>query len=128
MAATHVLDIYGVHLHLATTKPEWKKLRRTLTWLDKTPDYMGLTSFAVWEPKKTKGPSVPHLVVWVDVERHEPFDLVDTIAHEASHGAGRILSWVGHNFDGTDEPHAYLVGWLSRWIYEGCSLTEPTTK
>lgn len=118
---THVLDIYGVHLHLATTKREWATLRRRLTFLDKTPTTLGLASFACWEPRGA-GKSVPHLVVWINVADHEgdQLELIDTCAHEAAHGVSGIFDWVGHNQAG-DEPHAYLIGWLTRWIYEGCT-------
>lgn len=118
--AHHVLDIYGVHIDLATTRREWATLRRRLSFLDKDPsNYAGLTSFAVWEPPKGSGLATPHLVFWVDTVRHPTqAELIDTLAHEASHGAGRILDNVEHKVDGTDEPHAYLVGWLTRWLWE----------
>jgi hypothetical protein len=120
---SHVLDVYGVHLHLATNRRDWATLRRRFDFLPKSPDAIGLTQFAIWHPKRG-GPHVPHLVIWIDIANLEPIDLVDTAAHEAAHGAGQILQYLGHDFrgeDGTDEPHAYLVGWLTRWIFQGCA-------
>lgn len=94
-ARHHVLDIYG-------------------------PTSMGLATFACWEPKGA-GKAVPHLVLWIDVANHadDHLELVDTCAHEATRGASNILDWIGHHKAG-DEPHAYLIGWLTRWMYEQC--------
>ena len=120
MGRHHILDIYGVHLHLATNKRDWATLRRKLTFLGKAPTSRGLTHWALWEPKQ--GASVPHLVLWVDASQHvnDHLDLINTCAHEAAHGASEILEWISHSKAG-DEPHAYLVGWLTQWIYEGCT-------
>jgi len=121
----HVLDIYGVHLYLATTPDAWKKLRRRVNYLGDVPESLGLTTFATWHPDDGSAPT-PILTIWIDLEHHDPIDLVETAAHEASHAAGQILHWLGHDYrgaGGTDEPHAYLVGWLTRWIFEGCSTT-----
>ncbi|KAB2806985.1 hypothetical protein F9L07_28545 [Pimelobacter simplex] len=119
-AITHQLDIYGVHLHLATDRRQWSTLRRKLTFLDKTVDHLGLTTFATWVPNKP-GASIPYLVFWIDLAAHATdADLINTLAHEASHGAGQVLDWVSHKVPGTDEPHAYLVGWLTEWLWTGC--------
>jgi hypothetical protein len=123
--ASHLLDIYDVRINLATTARDWSSLRRKLTFLPDRPNSLGSSSFAVWTPKKD-GPPEPHLVLWLDMARLDDVaDLVDTIAHEAAHGAGQILDWVGHDIRGIDEPHAYLVGWLTRWMYT--TVTQPAT-
>lgn len=113
----HRIEIYGVDVHLATTRRDWATLRRRFDFLDRdTPsEAMGYTVYAT----RRQG-SQRHLVFWVDGTRTGA-ELVNTIAHEASHGAGRILECIGHTVPATDEPHAYLVGWLSGWIYEGCT-------
>jgi hypothetical protein len=85
---THHLDIYGVDVHLATSRRDWSTLRRRFDFLERD-----------------------------DTDRY----LVGTCAHEASHAAGRILASIGHTVDETDEPHAYLVEWLARWLWEHCS-------
>lgn len=118
MIRTHVLDVYGVHIYLATTKREWSTLRRKLSFLDgPAPSAMGQASWALWQPKV--GKSIPHLVFWLNLAAHQgdQVELVDTCAHEAVHGASNIFDWIGHQVAG-DEPHAYLVGWLTRWLYE----------
>lgn len=117
----HTLDVYGVELHLATNRREWATLRRRLDFLDKkAPESLGFAQWATWKPNGP-GKVVPHLVLWVHLADHagDVIELVDTCAHEAAHGASEILGWTGHNKAG-DEPHAYLVGWLTRWMFEGC--------
>ncbi|WP_426243715.1 hypothetical protein [Nocardioides sp. LHG3406-4] len=116
MKRHHLLDIYGVELHLATTRRDWAGLRRSFDFLDRdTPkESFGHTTYA------TRRGGERHLIFWIDATRVGG-DLVDTCAHEASHGAGRILECVGHRVPGTDEPHAYLVGWLTRWLWEAAS-------
>ena len=112
------IDLYGVEVYLATNRRQFGTLRRKLPFLDPAPDYAGSTDFAVFKPKG-QGLTSGHLVFWVDVENHDSTrELVDTLAHEASHGAGRILGWIGHKVDETDEPSAYLVGWLTGWLWE----------
>lgn len=106
---THALDIYGVHIALATSKRDWKQLREGYDFMGRRPRTQGMATFH-------KG----HLVLWVDVNCHESTgDLVDTIAHEAVHGARQILDWV--EYHGCDEPFAYLVGWLARFMWDGVS-------
>lgn len=119
MAITHhVLDIYGVHVHLVTNRRDWATLRRRLTFMGDAPTSLGQATFACWEPKGA-GKSVPHLVLWINVTDHQGdhLELVDTCAHEATHGVSGIFDWVGHDKAG-DEPSAYLTGWLTRWLFE----------
>jgi hypothetical protein len=116
--AHHSLDVYGVELHLATTRREWAALRRRYDFMAAKPESAGLVSFAVWTPKGS-GRHVPHAAVWIDDTFHaDDLDLIDTCAHEASHVANHILDYIGHEIRGTDEPHAYLIGWLTRWLWE----------
>ena len=118
--ATHTLDIYGVDLHLATTKREWNKLRKRLTYLEGVPDSAGLTHFATWEPTD-RTHAIPVVTFWIrDEVTSDSLQLIETCAHEAAHAATHILGWVGHDVrgdDGKDEPSAYLAGWLTRWIW-----------
>jgi hypothetical protein len=115
----HTHDIYGAELHLATTRRDWTTLRRKLDFLDKgSPEAAGFAQFATFHPKGG-GIVIPHLVLFIDVKAHKTqLDLIDTCAHEASHAAGQLLEHIGHDHRGTDEPHAYLVGWLTRWLVE----------
>lgn len=112
----HTLDIYDVELHLVTNRRDWTALRRKLDFMDKAPESAGLSQFATFHPKDG-GLTVPHLVLWIDLKQNrEHLDLIDTCAHEASHAAGQLFEYIGHDHRGSDEPSAYLVGWLTRWI------------
>ena len=112
------LDIYDVDLYAATDMRQWRALRRRLTFLDETPSGAGMSQFAVWEP--ANGLDRPVIVLFVDVARHDEPGLVNTCAHEASHAASQLFDHFGHHPSGTDEPTAYLVGWLTQWLWEAC--------
>lgn len=116
---SHTLDIYGTELYLATDRRSWATLRRRCNFLDKTAQSAGFAQFATWHPKD--GSLTANIVVlWIDVKAHRStLDLIDTAAHEASHAVSQILDYIGHEPKGTDEPSAYLVGWLTRWILDG---------
>ena len=116
---SHVLDVYHANLHLTTSRKAWTKLRRTIDSLDKKPDGLGMTTLQLYE---STGHSVPHLVWFIDVDAHgDNFNgLIETCAHEAVHGAGLLLDHFGQDYNGRSEHHAYLVGWLTRWLWEGC--------
>lgn len=119
MYTEHRLDIYGTALFLASTKKDWKKLAKRVTFVGKqAPEASGQVSSAAWIPDK-RGNSIHTVVIWIDAKNHtDPGELIDTCAHEASHAAGRIVEHIGHMMPATDEPHAYLCGWLTRWIWE----------
>jgi hypothetical protein len=116
--AEHRLDVYGTALFLATTKKQWRAIAKRLEFVPKhVPQCSGQATFAVWEPDN--GNSEPVVVLWINTADHTSTgELIDTCAHEASHAAGRILEHIGHPIPATDEPHAYLIGWLTRWIWE----------
>lgn len=114
--AFHTLDIYDVELHLASTAGQWKKLRKHLDFLAETaPTAQGQATFATWTPRE--GAATPVVVLWVNATAHhsQP-ELIDTCAHEATHAAQLILEFIGHQPQGVDEPSAYLIGWLTRWM------------
>ncbi len=118
MTEFHHLDIYDVDLHLATSRRQWASLRRRLTFLDQAaPESLGFAHFAVWHPRGA-GRAQPVSVFYIPVDKHASIeDLVNTCSHEASHGAGQILDWIGYDITGVSEPHAYLVGWLTTWLW-----------
>lgn len=119
----HTLDVYDVELYLVTSPKGWKRLRKQLPFMDKGADSAGASQFAIWHPNS--GIACGHLVLYVDVGSHSTVgELVQTIAHEATHGAGSIMGWIQHDACGGDnEPHAYLVGWLTRWVSENVDLS-----
>jgi hypothetical protein len=117
----HVLDVYGYPIHLATDARQWRKIREEITTLPEDPDSHGATH-SVLEVTDA-GPNLLHLVFYVDVAGHDPEtpgELVQTCAHEAAHGAGFLFDHIGAPYDGRTEPYAYLVGWLTLWIWQGC--------
>lgn len=116
-AIRHTLDIYDADLHLVTTPAAWTQLRKTLDHLDaEVPDSAGLVQFSTFEPDDGTL-NTPVLVIWINQAQHaDTLQLIDTVAHEATHAAGELLEHIGHQIKGTDEPHAYLVGWITRWI------------
>lgn len=129
MAALHTsLDLYGFQVHLATTKADYRELRQQYRWLAKhNPDESGSCSFYVDIPKV--GLPTPHLVLWIDTNRiTTEADLIETVAHEAAHGANHVCEFIDHKVTGLDEPHAYLAGWLTRWTFEACKAEEATPR
>ena len=122
----HRLDVYGTALFLATNKKDWKALgRRIDLGQGDTPseEVSGQVTSGAWRPEERTF-ATHALVIWVDTQRHvDAGALIDTCAHEASHAAGRILEVAGHYFSYSDEAHAYLCGWLTRWIWEHCPDT-----
>lgn len=91
MALAHTsLDLYGFQIHLATTKADYRELRQQFRWLAKhNPDESGSCSFYVDIPKV--GLPTPHLVLWIDTNRiTTEADLIETVAHEAAHGANHV--------------------------------------
>lgn len=115
--ATHLLDVYGVHIHAATTTRQMTTLRRRYPQIDKPDGWGGCTRFQ--HQPKTGMPQL-HLAFWVDVAGHkgDRGALLDTCAHEATHAGCLILDDCGAEYDGNHEPLAYLIGWLTRWVWE----------
>lgn len=112
------LDIYDADLYLATTKREWATLRRRVKALDQTPDSAGSATFATFHPNDG-GLTVPTLIIWVDVAQHKSdAELVNTAAHESAHVVSQLFDHIGHAIHVSDEPFAYLVGFLTQWIWE----------
>lgn len=115
----HTLDIYGTELYLATNRRDWATLRRRLDFLDRRAESAGLASFATFVPNDGSV-TQSHLAIWIDKAAHRSdLELIETAAHEASHGVTALFDWIGHDVKGSDEPSAYLIGWLTRWIVEG---------
>lgn len=114
------LDIYDTGLHLARTKREWASLKRKLKIPDQCPDSAGQATFATFHPNDG-GITQPHLILWIDIKSHRTrAELVNTCAHEAAHAATSLLDHLGHQIKVSDEPHAYLVGWLTEWLWSEC--------
>lgn len=112
MIRSHLLDVYGVRLHVVTSRQEWKLLRAQFPKLDRKPTGVGMSHFLT-----VKGD--PHVALWVNRKAHKAIPgLVNTCAHEAAHAAGQIMEFVHADPDPSGEPHAYLVGWITQWLWE----------
>jgi hypothetical protein len=129
----HLLDIYETHLWLATNRREWATLRRRLPGFDiPMPDSEGSTSTGeMVDP--VDGRLYTHIAFHIDLSLHEGGKslpgLVNTCAHEAAHGAAGVMKAVAHAPAETwvDEPSAYLIGWLTQWLWERCMERLATT-
>lgn len=122
MRTSHLLDVYSVRVHLATTRKDWAKLRKKLGIEPLDVDCHGLTQHATW--RANDGTSAEqHVLVYLDVRGcdGDPRALVNVAAHEATHAATMLLRHYGHKIRGHDEPHAYLVGWLTEWLWTHAS-------
>lgn len=115
----HTLDIYGTEIQMATNRRDWATLRRQAPFAEAKPNSAGLACFAVFEPNDGSG-ITSHLAIWIDKAAHRSdLELIETCAHEAAHGVAQVFDWIGHEVKGSDEPSAYFVGWLTRWLCEG---------
>lgn len=109
----HSLDIYGAELFRATSKAELREIRSLVPFKIEAPG----AAAATWFEAVDRGPfTVPHIVFYVDPKRGDTLDLIELCAHEATHGAGQLFEHLAHTMQGIDEPHAYLIGWLTRWL------------
>jgi len=114
-----ILDIYNTHLHLAWDTHAWGKLRRGRTKYLQAIEKQGQG----WTESTDLGikGGTHHIFLAVLAARHqsEP-EIANTIAHEAVHAAiaitdtHRIASPMERD---AEEPFAYLVGWLTEWMW-----------
>lgn len=116
---THELDIYGSVLHVAYDRRAWQTLRQRMpggvTMLDAE---VGRTQ-VVEHVQPGEERSRWHYLIFIDVKAaRDSADVVDTMAHEAFHTAMAILDGTmpapGKD---TDEPYAYLAGWITGWLW-----------
>lgn len=108
---------------IAVDPAQWESLRRVVKRLPKSPDSLGSTSLRT--VKNAGGRHIAHVVVFVNIAEHDAdtTELVDTLAHEATHAASMLLNHVGQDHDGRDEHYAYLVGWITARLWEACCNT-----
>ena len=82
----------------------------------------GSDAFGSTTDSRDKDTQQQHIWIWVDAgdvrHRADQAELVDTIAHEAVHVAGNILERCAIEQQASNgEPFAYLVGWVSAWLW-----------
>lgn len=115
---SHRLDIYDACVYLAISKREWRALAKRGLPLEDVPEAAGLSQFATFHPSDGRT-CIPVIVLWLDLAAHRSAaEVVNTIAHEATHAASQLLDHVGHDCRAVDEPHAYLAGWLASWMWD----------
>lgn len=117
--ASHQLDVYGCWIHLATDRRAWSTLRRRVKSLDPKPsDAAGAVTYTKFS--SDAGRHVQHYVVWINLAAvFDDHDLLDTVAHEACHVSATLLEHIGQP-GGDSEALAYLVGWITVWLWKGC--------
>jgi hypothetical protein len=116
----HEMDVYRTELYLARRPSEWRALRKKIDAIDDdVPNCAGMTHFLEWEPATGQRRHIE--VFWIDtVNADNVAQLINTCAHEATHAASSMFNWLGHHLNG-DEPSAYLVGWLTEWLWDNTS-------
>lgn len=113
MTVHHQLDVYGAWLHVTRSKKQWRAWRKELHLeLPRKIESLGLTTRAT-DPRD----GLMHFCVFID-KRLSDTGLVEIVAHEATHMAGLLLDAIDTSYDGLSEPHAYLVGWATAFIWE----------
>lgn len=114
-ALSHQIDVYGARIHLARNKGEWKRLKKSTGLNLSKIGSIGLTE-KFTDPKTGQ----VDFAVYVDVKSQTRAELLDVCAHEAAHVSGLMLDHIDTPYDGTSEPLAYLVGWVTAWLWSGC--------
>lgn len=116
---THLLDVYSVWLHVVTSPAAWARHADRIDSLPaEVPNSLGYTSSDIDAGGQGLAGQL-HVSFYLDLPAHKGLlsALVETVAHEAAHGAGMILDHYEETYTGTSEAHAYLVGWLAQWLW-----------
>lgn len=125
---SHVLDVYDTHLHLCTTKGQLRRHLRDMGGVLERglpEDADGATMSTIEYPPT--GGSVHHLTFYIpDAADRPPSARANVCAHEAAHAAGEILGRKNAETDPRDEHVAYLIGWLTEWLWT--HLPNPRTE
>lgn len=123
----HSLDIYETELHLTTKRAGWAAISRRLPVLAHDIGGVAGCSSSRVIPATNGGWDTHHVALYIDTRpaRADSSNypkLAGTVAHEATHAALAICDQrglrVSSEADHDEEPYAYLVGWLSQWIWE----------
>lgn len=118
---SHRLDVYDCWLHVATNRRQLATLRRKY---GKTrvppvePGEFGCTTRFRDQPANDL--ALNHYVIFVNTDAHRGNQgaLLNTVAHEATHAGGLILDSTNTEYDGNSEPLAWLVAWITQWVWE----------
>lgn len=127
MQRSHCLDIYSIWVHVATSAKDWDALSESKDLgLSDPGTALGMTQHATQD--LPGGVERHHICFYLNRKAFKTRSLavtVETVAHEAVHGAGMVLSIVEHEVEdlGGDEPFAYLAGWLTQWLFKAVRST-----
>lgn len=110
------IEPYGVRLRLATTERHWASLRRGFgDQTPRLPDSIGYTQSLIHSSVNQQA-----VLVWIAVEKIPTSREAMLVAvHEAVHAAGMVLDHIGQHYDGGSEALAYLVDWVTSWLWAG---------
>ena len=118
------IDIYGVDLYIVYSESEYKKLTTKINNQLKdtqTLNYPSNTVAATGYFLPSDAMGSPVVIFAVNMGTFTRLQLVNISAHEATHAAGFILEGIDAEYNGDSEPFAYLVAWLTAWLYEQIS-------
>lgn len=112
------VPIYELTLHLVYGEyNKVRQLRNSLEFVQRfgtelTGEFSGVLSYRTH-----------HFGLFFDQSRLTP----EIIAHEVFHCTHRMLEYIGHELTTNScEPHAYLCGWITDWMYK--NLPYPTSR
>ena len=123
------IDVYDVWLHVAVNYPKSKFFKTYFAnkecteSLETETDHFEAKGFS-WGILSTKQhPRV--LFININLEKAEGIlDLIDTMNHESFHSAVGVAKFIDTPLnDSTEEPYAYLVGFISKCVYK--TIFEP---
>lgn len=118
------IDVYDVWLHVAINYPKNKFFKtyfgnkECTEPLESDVDHFDSKGFT-WGILSTK--EHPRVIfININLDKAEGLlDLIDTMNHEAFHATTGIAKFIDMPFsDNTEEPYAYLVGTISRHVYQ----------
>lgn len=100
---------------MTTTPRGWSNICRRVPFGTLDASAGGQTFSGQWQPRDG-GPNENSIGIYINPKHATPTEHLTTCAHEAAHAAETILR--GAATEPTGEPLAYLVGWLTAWLWE----------
>lgn len=119
------IEPWGYELHAAYTPEQWAHAAKTFG-LEDDPGSQGRTDHFTHNPTDPAIPQTQVWLVWINAAQDQyPAARANVIAHEATHVAMMLLEHVGTRHL-NDETTAYLIGWITQWLWENFPETENT--
>lgn len=111
------LEQYGVDIVYATSAKRWRRAWRHFGVEPKpTPDSAGRTDSLM----HAAGGDLGGIVIWAAPKHRlhrDPAGVIDTLAHESFHAITCVLDSIQEPRDKWHEQPAYLIGWLTAWLW-----------